>query len=101
MNTTLLIICCSLGTLIPKWFPQLYLRNKRLPQELVEFLNIIPYASLTILIYRGIVEVEREMLIPTIVAAFVSFIIIYRTNKIGWTVFGGILAAFLVLQFVL
>lgn len=98
MSLLTLIILSALGTTIPKWLPQIFLRNRKLPDNLVEFLNIIPFASLTILIYRGIVDVERDMLIPTISAAIVSFLIIYKTEKIGWTVFGGILTAFIVLQ---
>lgn len=98
MSLLTLIILSALGTTIPKWLPQIFLRNRKLSDSLVEFLNIIPFASLTILIYRGIVNVEKDMLIPTILAAIVSFVIIYKTEKIGWTVFGGILTAFIVLQ---
>ena len=99
MNSIILILLCAFVTVIPKVLPMKFLENKEISMEVAEFLNIIPYTSLAILITRGIVSASEEMFLPTVAASIVAIIIAWAKESIGLTIIGGVLTAFMILYF--
>lgn len=99
MYNIILILLCSLVTAVPKIIPLKYLKGKQLSRQTAEFLNIIPYTSLSIMVIRGILTASSEMLIPTIVASIVAIIIAYLKENVGLTIILAVLTAFVCLKF--
>lgn len=52
-----LIICLCLATLITRIIPAFMTGKMNLPEDVVTYLNFIPYAALGVLIFPGILEV--------------------------------------------
>ncbi|MDO5755415.1 MAG: AzlD domain-containing protein [Tissierellia bacterium] len=99
MNSILLILLCALATVIPKIIPMKFLEDKEISMEVAEFLNIIPYTSLSILIIRGITSATKEMFLPTVIASLVAVIIAWTKESIGFTIIAGVFTAFIILYF--
>lgn len=99
MYNIILILLCSLVTAVPKIIPLKYLKGKQLSRQTAEFLNIIPYTSLSIMVIRGILIASSEMLVPTIVASIVAIIIAYLKENVGLTIILAVLTAFVCLKF--
>ncbi|MDD2446487.1 MAG: AzlD domain-containing protein [Tissierellia bacterium] len=93
-----LIIGMGLVTYIPRALPMLLLTNKELNPKLKQFLQFIPYTSLTILIVRGIITTSSEMMIPTIVGITVAGIIAYFKSNLVLSVFAGITATYILIN---
>lgn len=91
-----LIVGMGLVTYIPRVIPLLFLTNKELNPKLKQFLEFIPYTSLTILIVRGILTATPDMMIPTIVGITLAGIISYFKSNLVLSVFTAILAAFII-----
>ncbi|NLL81514.1 MAG: AzlD domain-containing protein [Tissierellia bacterium] len=93
-----LIIGMGLVTYIPRLLPMLLLTNKELNPKAKQFLQFIPYTSLTILIIRGILTASTEMMIPTIVGIAVAGIIAYFKSNLVLSVFAGIAATYILIN---
>ena len=93
-----LIIGMGLVTYIPRAVPLLFLTNKELNPKAKQFLQFIPYTSLTILIIRGILTASTEMMIPTIVGIAVAGIIAYFKSNLVLSVFAGIAATYILIN---
>ena len=93
-----LIIGMGLVTYIPRAVPLLFLTSKELNPKLKQFLQFIPYTSLTILIIRGILTASTEMMIPTIVGIAVAGIIAYFKSNLVLSVFAGIAATYVIIN---
>ena len=99
MYNIILNLLCSLVTAVTKILPLKYLKGKQLSRQIAEFLNIIPYTSLSIMVIRGILTASSEMLVPTIVASIVAIIIAYLKENVGLTIILAVLTAFICLKF--
>jgi len=93
-----LILGMSLVTYLPRLVPLLFLSKKELSDNLKLFLQYIPYASLSILIVRGILTSPKEMIIPTIVGVTVAALIAYKKSNLVLSVFMGIFASFIIIN---
>lgn len=99
MNNITVILLCALVTAIPKIIPLKFLEGKRVSRDVADFLNIIPYTSLTILIIRGILTASPEMFRPTVAASIVALITARLKDSIGLTILSGVLVAFIMIHF--
>jgi len=91
----LLIAGMGLVTYIPRWLPLFFLSQRKLPQWLVEWLDLIPVAILSALIFPDllvtgsprhleIVHIKSLVAIPT-------FLFALKTKSLGATVLVGML----------
>jgi branched-subunit amino acid transport protein len=89
----LLVIGMGLVTYIPRWFPLFFLSQRKLPQWFIEWLDMIPVAILSALIFpdlfmRGdprhleILQIKSVVAIPT-------FLFAVKTKSLGGTVIVG------------
>lgn len=95
-----LIIGMALVTYIPRLIPLLFLSKKEINPKIRQFLQLIPYTSLSILIIRGIITSSNEMIIPSIIGIGVSGIIAYFKGNLVLSVLVGIFASFLAIQII-
>jgi branched-subunit amino acid transport protein len=93
-----LIIGMGLVTYIPRLLPMLLLTNKELNPKAKQFLQFIPYTSLTILIIRGILTASTEMLIPTTLGIAVAGLVAYFKSNLVLSVFAGIAATYILIN---
>lgn len=98
MRNILTILGCALVTALPKILPLEFFSKAKISDELSRFLNIIPYTSLTILIVRGILTASSKMFWPTVIASIVAAVIAFKKESIGWTIAGGVFAAYMILE---
>lgn len=94
-----LILGMALVTYIPRLFPLIILKKGSSNERFMLFLTFIPYTSLSILIIRGILTSEDNMKLPTIIGIIVASIIAYMQDNLILSVFGGIVAAFISINF--
>lgn len=94
LSTFLIIVGCTIVTLIPRVLPFIFVRNISLPQVVLKWLSFIPVCILTALVVEHIFTVEHGhfkmnwnvfiVLIPTILIAV-------RTKSLSLTVIGGVI----------
>lgn len=99
MNYIPLILGMALVTYLPRLLPLVILKKGTGNEDFKRFLTFIPYTSLSILIIRGILTSSNEMKIPTILGILTASIIAYFKKNLILSVLGGILAAFLAINF--
>ena len=91
----LLIAGMGLVTYIPRWLPLFFLSQRKLPQWLVEWLDLIPVAILSALIFPDlfitgsprhleIIQIKSLVAIPT-------FLFALKSKSLGATVLVGML----------
>ncbi|WFA08453.1 AzlD domain-containing protein [Tissierella sp. Yu-01] len=93
-----LIIGMGLVTYIPRLAPLLFLTNKELNPKLKQFLQFIPYTSLSILIVRGVLTSTSDMLLPTFVGIALAGIVAYFKSNLVLSVLVAIAASFVVIN---
>ena len=93
-----LILGMTAVTYLPRLIPLIMLNDRPIHPKLERFLLYIPFTSLTILIGRGVMETEAEMLLPTLIGLSVSAIVSWTRENLVLSVLTGILASFLVLN---
>ncbi|OQY04327.1 MAG: AzlD protein [Desulfobacteraceae bacterium 4572_123] len=89
----LMVIGMGLVTFIPRWAPFFFLSNRKLPEWLVEWLDLIPAAILSALLLPALIttgDPRRLMLMqPELLAAIPTFIFALKTRSLGGTVVVG------------
>lgn len=95
-----LIIGMGLATYIPRLVPLLFLTDKEVNPKLRRFLQYIPYTSLTILIIRGIVTADPDMILPTIVGIGLAGIVSYFKSNLVLSVIVSIAASFIIINII-
>ncbi|OPY54949.1 MAG: Branched-chain amino acid transport protein (AzlD) [Methanosaeta sp. PtaU1.Bin112] len=91
----LLIAGMGLVTYIPRYLPLFFLAQRELPCWLIEWLDMIPVAILSALVFSELflsgtprhlelVQAKSLVAIPTILVAL-------RTRSLGWTVISGMI----------
>ena len=99
----LLIAGMGLVTYIPRWLPLFFLSQRKMPQWLVEWLDLIPVAILSALIFPDlfvagsprhleIVQIKSLVAIPT-------FLFALKTRSLGGTVLAGMMLLWLASKF--
>lgn len=94
-----LILGMALVTYIPRLIPLLVLKTGSVNERFKLFLTFIPYTSLSILLIRGVLFSKSDMKLPTIVGIVVASIIAYVQDNLILSVLGGIVAAFITINF--
>jgi branched-subunit amino acid transport protein len=99
LSLLLVILGCALVTFVPRVAPFVLIRNLKLPQPMLKFLNYIPICLLTALIVQGVLvksgsEVSIDwrtliIMIPTLLTAL-------KTKSLLLTVLIGIVSAAIV-----
>lgn len=95
-----LIIGMGIATYIPRLVPLLFLTDKEVNPKLRRFLQYIPYTSLTILIIRGIVTADSNMILPTIVGIALAGIVSYFKSNLVLSVIVSIAASFIIINII-
>ncbi|HWQ20476.1 MAG TPA: AzlD domain-containing protein [Methanotrichaceae archaeon] len=89
----LLIAAMGLVTYIPRWLPLFFLSQRRLPLWFVEWLDLIPVAILSSLVFSDLFVMgsprHLDILQMKSIVAVPTFIIALRTKSLGWTVIAG------------
>ena len=94
----LLIIGMTIVTYLPRFIPLLVLKDRKINPKVKQFLIYIPFTSLSILIVRGIMGAEPEVLIATEVGLGVAGLVSWLKNNLVLSVMSGILASLIVLN---
>lgn len=99
----LLVIGMGLVTYIPRWVPLFYLSRRRLPQWLVDWLELIPVAILSALVLPEILTLgiprELDLLNPKLLVSLPTFAFALKTRSLGGTVVVGMVLFWLVEKF--
>lgn len=99
----LLLIGMGLVTYIPRWVPLFYLSRRRLPQWVVDWLELIPVAILSALVLPEIMTLgdprEFVLLNPKLLVAVPTFFFALKTRSLGGTVILGMLLFWLAKKF--
>ena len=89
----LLFTGMGLVTYIPRWFPLLFLTQRRLPEWFVEWLDLIPVAILSALIVPELFTTgtPRQLVVldAKVLVALPTFAFGYKTRSLGGTVMVG------------
>ncbi|HSD56592.1 MAG TPA: AzlD domain-containing protein [Methanotrichaceae archaeon] len=89
----LLIISMGLVTYLPRWFPLFFLSQRKLPQWFIEWLDLIPVAILSALIFSDLFVTGNprhlEVLQLKSVVAIPTFLFALKTRSLGGTVIVG------------
>ncbi|MDY0039747.1 MAG: AzlD domain-containing protein [Desulforhabdus sp.] len=87
------VLSMGLVTYIPRWFPLFFLARRRLPQWLIEWLDLIPVAILSALIFADLFTTQspRRLDIFQIksLVALPTFLFALKTRSMGGTVIVG------------
>lgn len=98
MNSYLpVIIGMAFVTYIPRVLPLVLLDKLSLKPSIMRFLQLVPYTSLSILIIRGILSSEPELLPATIAGIGVSGAFAYWKGNLVLSVFMGIAVSFIII----
>ncbi len=89
----LLVIGMGLVTYIPRWFPLFFLSQRKLPQWFIEWLDMIPVAILSALIFSDLFVTgdprRLEVLQVKSIVAIPTFLFALKTKSLGGTVIVG------------
>lgn len=99
----LLIAGMGLVTYIPRWLPLFFLSQRKMPQWLVEWLDLIPVAILSALIFPDLLVTgsppHLEILKPKAMVAIPTFLFALKTRSLGGTVLAGMMLFWLASKF--
>ncbi len=91
----LLILGMGLVTYVPRWFPLFFLSKRRLPQWFIEWLDLVPVAILSALVFPDLFISEAphrlHLLQARSLVALPTFLFAWKTRSLGGTVIVGML----------
>jgi len=91
----LLVVGMGVVTYIPRWVPIVFLSRRRLPSWFTEWLDFIPVAILSALVFPELVTSgsprSLDLLRPQFIVALPTFIFALKTRSLGGTVVTGML----------
>lgn len=91
----LLVAGMGLVTFIPRWLPLFFLSQRKLPQWLVEWLELIPVAILSALVFSDLFVAgsprHLEILQIKSAVALPTFLFALKTRSLGGTVLFGMM----------
>jgi len=90
-------------TFLPRFFPLMFLSNKKLPDKVIKWLSFIPAAVLSALLAPAVILKNGSIYLSLKNTALLAFlptlILAYKTRNIFYTVSGG-LVSYLILDFI-
>ena len=96
----IVILAMGVVTYIPRWAPLFLLTSRRLPDRMVEWLDLIPAAILSALLLPalvlGVEPRQLSLLRPELLVALPTFLFAFKTKSLGATVVAGMLLYWLV-----
>ncbi|NLJ26920.1 MAG: AzlD domain-containing protein [Deltaproteobacteria bacterium] len=99
----LLVAGMGLVTFVPRWFPLFFLSQRRLPQWFIDWLDLIPVAILSALIFPDLFITGEsrhlELLHPKALVALPTLLFALKTKSLGGTVVVGMLLFWLFSKF--
>lgn len=95
-NYLLLILAMTLVTYLPRVLPLLLLSDRKLPRSFERFLSYIPYSSLAILITRGVIGAEKDMLLASLAGIILAGYLSQKTRNLVLSVLSAIGLAFII-----
>jgi branched-subunit amino acid transport protein len=99
----LLIVGMGLVTYIPRWFPLFFLSRRKLPLWFIEWLDLIPIAILSSLIFSDLFVTgnprQLEILQIKSIVAIPTFLFALKTRSLGGTVIVGMVLFWLTARF--
>ncbi len=88
-----LIVGMGVVTYLPRWFPLIFLTRRKLPEQLIEWLDLIPVAILSALVVPALITSGEprnlEFMRPEILVSVPTFIIALKTKSLAGTVIAG------------
>ena len=85
----------GLVTYIPRWIPLFSLTRRKLPEVLVEWLDLIPVAILSALLLPALVTAGEprhiDLIQPGLIVAVPTLVFAFRTKSLGGTVIIGMM----------
>lgn len=94
-DTIILIVAMGIVTYVPRWAPLFFLTSRRLPDRVIEWLDLIPAAILSALLIPALLlsaEPRRIYLLrPELLAAIPTFLFAIKTKSLGGTVVAGMM----------
>lgn len=94
----LLILTCAILSKLPVVMTMFFLKGKKINDKLMDFLNIIPYTSLSILIIRGILTTNKELLGITIISSLVCVVVTYLKESIALSILSSVGTMFVLIN---
>lgn len=89
----LLVIGMGLVTYIPRYLPLFLLAQRELPRWLIEWLDMIPAAILSALVFSELFlsgsPRHLDLISAKSLAAIPTLFVALRTGSLGWTVISG------------
>jgi branched-subunit amino acid transport protein len=96
----ILVVGMGLVTYIPRWFPIFFLSRRQLPQWFSEWLDLIPVAILSALVFPELVTGGNPRHLdfsqPQLWVALPTFLFALKTKSLGGTVVVGMLLFWMV-----
>lgn len=93
LRQIIIVVAMALVTYIPRVFPMIFLKDKKLPPFIESFLKLIPVAALGSLIFPQILY-STGNLSSAVVGCIVAAICAYFELNVIIVVLGGILGVF-------
>ena len=91
----LLVLGMGLVTYIPRWVPIFFLSRRQLPPWFAEWLDFIPVAILSALVFPELITAGSprylDLLRPQFIVAVPTFVFALKTRSLGGTVVTGML----------
>jgi len=101
MNSYLPVIFgMALVTYLPRLLPLMLLQKLKLRPSMMRFLQLVPYSSLSILIVRGILTSDPDMVPAAIAGIGVAGALAYWKGNLVLSVLSGIAVSFLVITYI-
>ena len=96
----ILVVGMGLVTYIPRWIPIFFLSRRQLPQWFSEWLDLIPVAILSALVFPELVtggtQRHLDFTQPQLWVALPTFLFALKTKSLGGTVVVGMLLFWMV-----
>lgn len=86
----------TLVTYLPRLIPMILISNKKMHPNIEKFLYYIPYTSLSILIIKGLLTAEKDMILATLAGVLVAGYLSYKKDNLVLSVLSGIALSFLI-----
>ena len=98
----ILVFAMGIVTFVPRWAPLFLLTSRRLPDGMIEWLDLIPAAILSALLLPALLlsaEPRRlSLLRPELLVAVPTFLFALKTKSLGGTVVVGMMLYWLAVR---